>query len=106
MWPWCLGPQKWVLPARGMWEHADGDGYTWGQCRAWAQCVQGMMGVGVHGDSSGHMSGAWGHVDEAKDMWAGRGGSWGAAQHGEWAERVQGNGTACLDEGCSRITCG
>jgi hypothetical protein len=28
------------------------------------------------------VSGAWGHVDEARDMWAGCGGSWGPSSMG------------------------
>ena len=30
------------------------------------------------------MSGAWGHVDEAWDVWVGQHGAW-AGQHGAWA---------------------
>ena len=48
-------------------------------------------GAGGRGDGRGACRGReWGleHVDEARDVWAGRGGSWGAIQCGAWAWRT------------------
>ena len=44
-------------------------------------------GVGGCGDNEGRgackdMSGAWGHVDQAQDVWAGHGGLWGPSSMG------------------------
>ena len=41
---------------------------------------------------AGDVSGAWGHVDEAQDLWTGHGGPWGAAQHVAWAWCIWGHG--------------
>ena len=59
-----------------------------GEAKGRVAVVQGDVGTVGDAARAGDMSGAWGHVDEARDVCAGRGGSWGAVQRGAWAWRA------------------
>ena len=60
-------------------------------CVAVARVDMGKEWGAVHARD---VSGAWGHVDEAQNVWAGLGGSWAAVQHVAWAWHAGVHGTS------------